>query len=46
MKTKLLAALAAAALIAFAVRPVSAAKKPKSDDGMNMCDKSDFIEKE
>lgn len=46
MKTKLLAALAAAALIAFAVLPVSAAKKPKSDDGMNMFDKSDFIEKE
>ena len=40
MKTKMLAALAAVVLL------VSAAKKPKSDDGMNMFDKSDFIEKE
>lgn len=41
-----IAALAAAALIVLTVLPVSAAKKPKSGDGMNMFDKSDFIEKE
>ena len=47
--SKRITALLSAALILLTVLPTSAAaaKKPKSsDDGMNMFDKSDFIEKE
>ena len=47
--SKRITALLSAALIVLSVLPTSAAaaKKPKSeDDGMNMFDKSDFIEKE
>ena len=47
--SKRITALLSAALIVLTVLPTSAAavKKPKSeDDGMNMFDKSDFIEKE
>ena len=47
--SKRITALLSAALIVLTVLPTSAAaaKKPKTeDDGMNMFDKSDFIEKE
>lgn len=46
--SKQIAALLSALLMVLTVFSASAAaaKKPKSDDGMNMFDKSDFIEKE